>query len=233
VGAATAEVLAWLESRADPRNVAGMARYGIRSVRALGVPGPELRAQARALAPDHDLALALWRSAVHDARVLAALVDDPARVTPAQMERWARDFDNWAVCDACCWHLFDRTPHAVAKARAWSTRREEFVRRAGFVLMAALALHDRQAKDALFADFLRLLERRAEDERSLMRKAVSWAVRQIGKRNPALHAVALATTGRLAARGTPGARWVATDARRELESAAVRTRLARLTPARS
>ena len=213
-----AEVLRDLESRGSAANVAGMARYGIQAVRALGVCAPVLRATAKALGRDHALAEALWQTGVHEARAVACLVDDPVRVTRRQMERWARDFDSWAVCDAACSILFDKTPFAVMKAMEWSGCREEYVKRAGFVLMAALAVHDKQAPDALFLGFLPVIEREATDGRNFVRKAVNWALRQIGKRNPVLSQAAVATARVILLIDSPAARWVANDALRELEN---------------
>jgi 3-methyladenine DNA glycosylase AlkD len=210
-----AEILAELESMSNPANVAGMARYGIRPAKAFGISAPDLRRMAKAIGTDHALALELWKSGAHEARGIAALVDDPARVTRAQMERWAKDFDSWAVCDAACCVLFDRTVHAVTCAREWAVRPEEFVRRAGFVLMAGLAVHDKRAPDALFLEFLGIVEDGAADPRPMVKKGVNWALRQVGKRSLALHAPAVALCRRLVERKGP-ARWVGSDALREL-----------------
>lgn len=226
-----AAILSEFEALGNPDNVAGMARYGIRSAHVLGVSAPVLRARARAIGRDHDLAAALWQTAVLEMRLLAGLVDEPARVTPAQMERWVRAFDNWAVCDGTCSNLFDRTPYAVEKARAWSAREEEFVKRAGFVLMAALAVHDKRAPDGLFLAFLPIIEREAADGRNFVKKAVNWALRQIGKRNPRLHLEAVAVCRRLRAGKSPAARWVASDALRELTDPKTVERIERRTTA--
>jgi 3-methyladenine DNA glycosylase AlkD len=152
-------------------------------------------------------------------------VDEPAKVTEAQLERWARDFDSWDICDGVCSNLFDRTPFARGKAIEWSARREEYVKRAGFVLMAALAVHDKKAPDALFREFLPLIEREATDERNFVKKAVNWALRQIGKRNGALNRDAIAAAKRIRRIDSKAARWIAADALRELQSAAVQERL--------
>jgi 3-methyladenine DNA glycosylase AlkD len=221
-----AAILARLEALGDPRNVLGMARYGIRAERAFGVPGPQLKRLARELGRDHALARQLWATGVYDARALACLVDEPGAVTERQMERWAGDFDNWAICDGACIHLFRRTPFARAKALAWSRRPEEFVKRAAFALMATLAVHDREAGDEVFEAFLESVEREADDERNGVRKAVNWALRQVGKRNAALHEAAIRAGERIRARGTRAARWIASDALRELRSEAVCRRLA-------
>jgi 3-methyladenine DNA glycosylase AlkD len=204
-----------------------MARFGINPERALGVRIPDLRRLAGELGPSHALALALWRTGVHEARILASMVDEPERVTERQMERWVKDFDAWDLCDQVCGNLFDRTSFATEKAHAWAGRSEEFVKRAGFALMAWRAVHDRDAPDRVFLDFLPVVERESDDPRSYARKAVNWALRQIGKRNRKLHAAAVRTAKRIRRRGTPSARWVAGDALRELRSDRVVARLAR------
>jgi 3-methyladenine DNA glycosylase AlkD len=205
-----------LRALGSPGNAAGMARFGIRPAKALGVPIPALRAIARETGRDHALALALWETGIHEARILATMVDEPARVTPAQMTRWAEAFDSWDVCDQACGNLFRRTPHAWDLVPAWAAREEELVRRAGFSLLAALAVHDRKAPDARFVGAFPLIGRAATDPRNFVKKAVNWSLRQIGKRNPALRAEALVLAGRLAASQDPVARWVGKDAQREL-----------------
>lgn len=224
-GMTVTKVVAELRAHANPANVAGMARYGINPENTLGVSIPSLRAMAKRIGTDHALALDLWASGIHEARVLAGLVDDPALVTAAQLERWAKDFDSWDVCDGVCSNLFDRTPFAWDKAVAWSARSREFVKRAGFVLMAALAVHDKTAPDERFKNFLPLIEREAVDERNFVKKAVNWALRQIGKRNRALNRDAIAAAKRIRKVDSRSARWIAADALRELESDAVRQRL--------
>lgn len=194
----------------------GMARYGINPALALGVRIPELRGLAHEIGTDHSLALRLWGTGVHEARILAGMIDDPARVSERQMESWARGFDSWDVCDQVCANLFERTPHAWQKAVAWTARDEEFVKRAGFTLMACLAVHARSAGDTAFRRFLQVIEERATDERNYVKKGASWAVRQIGKRNEALHAAAVRVARRLAQGDTPGSRWVGRDVLREL-----------------
>ena len=221
------EILRWLERRGTRRNVAGMARYGIRTPRAFGVSMATMAPLVKRLGRDHALALSLWKSGFHEARVLAAFVDEPERVTRRQMNAWARDFDNWAVCDSTCFHLFDRSPLAWEKAPPWATSPREFVRRAGFALMASLALHHKSAPDEKFLDFLPLIEQAAGDERNFVKKAVNWALRQIGKRNLALHKAAVALARRLASSGEAAARWVGKDALRELTRPEVRERLVR------
>jgi len=210
------DLLSQLHSLANPANAAGMARFGINPDNTLGISVAELRKLARGL-HDHALAQQLWDTGIHEARILAALVDVPADVDEAQMERWVVDFDSWDVCDQVCFHLFDRTPYAVPKANAWSARPEEFVKRAGFALMASLAVHDKKAPDDLFLGFLPVIRREAGDRRNFVKKAVNWALRGIGKRNPALRQAAI-DTARLIQQenNSSAARWVAADALREL-----------------
>lgn len=205
----------------------GLARYAIPSERAFGVPMGSIQALAKRLGRDHELAAALWDSAWYEARLLASYVDDPTWVTPAQMDRWARDFDNWAVCDTVCFALFDRSPHAWRKIEQWAPRRDEYVRRAAFALLASKTVHDKQADDALFLHGLELIEAHADDERNFVKKAVNWALRSIGKRNAVLHTAAHETATRLAARKEPAPRWIGKDALRELNSASVIARLAK------
>jgi len=202
-----------------------MARFGINSTKAFGVSARPLHALARSVGTNHRLAAELWSTGYLEARMLASLIDDPALVSPRQMDRWAGDFDNWALCDTCCGVLFDKTPFAVRKALQWNKDSREFVRRAGFVLMASLAVHDKQAPDSLFLRFFPAIRRGAVDERNFVKKAVNWAVRQIGKRNASLHPHALRLARELHALGTPSARWIASDALRELANPAVKARL--------
>lgn len=211
-------VIRALKRQANPANVAGMARFGINPRGTLGVSIPALRRLAKEIGRDHRLALELWRSGVHEARILAGLVADPAALTDRDMERWARDFDSWDVCDLVCSNLFDRTPWAWKKAAAWPARREEFVKRAGFVLMAALSVHDKAAPDSAFLKFLPLIRREAPDERNFVKKAVNWALRQIGKRNERLRRAAVKTATVIQQMNSRAARWVAADALRELRN---------------
>jgi 3-methyladenine DNA glycosylase AlkD len=221
------EVLAWLERRGTRRSVEGLARYGIVAPRAFGVPVGTLLGLAKRLGKDHALAAELWESGWYEARLLAAMVDDPRQVTRRQMNAWAADFDSWAVCDTVCWHLFDWTPFAWEKARQWSTSPREFVKRAAFATMAGQAGHDKAATDAQFLALLPLIEQGAGDERSFVKKGVSWALRRIGRRNLALNAAALAVARRLAASQEASCRWVGKDALRELASPKIRSQLAR------
>jgi 3-methyladenine DNA glycosylase AlkD len=219
--------LAFLRRKGSKKNVDGMARYGIVAKSVFGVSVGTLRGFAKQLGRSHDLAAALWKTGHYEARMLAAFLDDPARVTPAQMERWCRDFDNWAICDTVCFHLFDRAPHVWTKVTAWAARRDEFVKRAAFALLASLSVHDKHAGDDAFVRGLRLIEDAAADDRNFVKKAVNWALRSIGKRNVALHREAVAVSRRLADSPLPAARWVGKDALRELSGAIVARRLAR------
>lgn len=225
--AKVAEIVAWLERRGTQRNRDGMARYGItvERNRVFGVSLETMRSLVKRLGRDHLLAEALWRAGWHETRLLAAFVDEPGRVTVAQMDRWARGFDNWAICDGCCFHLFDRTAHAWNRIEAWSDDDREFVRRAAFALLASCSVHDKQAPDAPFLHGLALCERAATDPRNFVKKAVNWAIRSIGKRSRELHGPALALALRLAASPDATSRWIGKDAARELSSPAVRTRL--------
>lgn len=218
-------VVAWLRSHGSKGVRDGMARYAIPSDDAFGVTVGAMRAYAKKLGKDHELAGALWTDGHYESRMLACFVDDAALVTPAQMDRWCKGFDSWAICDTACFHLFDRTPHAWKKVAAWAPRREEFIRRAAFALLASLSVHDKKAGDALFVRGLRLIERAAPDERNFVKKAVNWALRSIGKRNAALNAASVRLAERLAASAKPAARWVGKDALRELTSASVQRRL--------
>jgi 3-methyladenine DNA glycosylase AlkD len=221
----SARIIASLKSMRNPRNIEGMARFGINSKNTLGIPIPVLRDIAKKEGKSHELALALWKSEIHEARMLAAFVDEPAKVSEQQMEEWVCDFDSWDVCDQVCSNLFDRTPFAHAKAAEWSGRKAEFEKRAGFAMMAALSVHDKNAGDGAFIAFLPMIMREAADERNFVRKAVNWALRQIGKRNARLNKRALASAKEIAKRDSKAARWIAADAIRELESEAVRKKL--------
>ncbi len=220
-------VLEELKGHANPHNLAGMGRYGIRVDKALGVPMPVIRGMAKRIGRNHELAQSIWDSGIHEARILAPLIDDPAKVTKAQMESWVIEVDSWDVCDQLCSNLFDKTVHAYKAARAWATRDEVFVRRAGFVLMAALAVHDKKAEDAPFLEFLDLVSEGSTDDRNFVKKSVNWALRQIGKRNLSLHDAAIRTAVVIDKSESSTARWIAKDALRELRSEAVLARLQR------
>jgi len=209
----------------DPKAVEGMARFGIQSSNSFGVSVPKLRTLAREVGRDHLLALKLWETGLHDARLLATMVEIPEEVTVDQMDKWVRDFDSWDVVDGSCGNLFDKTPFAVSKAKEWCKRDEEFVKRAGFVLMAELAVHDKEAKDKVFLDFLPLIIGGASDRRNFVKKAVNWALRQIGKRNLRLNKAAISTALKIQKMESGAAKWVASDALRELKSSQVLKRL--------
>ena len=220
-----AATLKKLRLLADPKALAGMAKFGIRTHNALGISVPLLKRLAREIGRDHALAQQLWNSGIHDARHLAALIDEPGKVTERQMERWVKDFDSWDVVDGCCSYLFDKTPYAYCKAVEWSRRSEEYVKRAAFSLMAVLAVHDKQAGDGKFVKFLPIIKREARDERNFVKKAVNWALRQIGKRNVKLNRAAIKAAEEIRRIDSRSARWIAADALRELTGPAVQNRL--------
>jgi 3-methyladenine DNA glycosylase AlkD len=207
--------------------IEGMERFGIRPVRAIGLNTPQLRAIARATGRNQALAEALWETGIHDARILAALVGDPGTITRTTMDKWARDFASWDVCDACCCNLFDRSPHAWSQIRKWAAKRDEFVRRAAFSTIAGLAVHDKAADDQVFIDALPLIEKYAFDDRNFVKKAVNWALRNIGKRNGTLRPEAIACAERVREQGSSAARWIAADALRELNRAKPKSRAVR------
>ncbi|MDE1833005.1 MAG: DNA alkylation repair protein [Candidatus Micrarchaeota archaeon] len=203
----------------------GMAGFGINTATALGVPVPELRKIARKMGFNHELALELWDTGVHEARLLATMIEDPKSITNRQMELWVRDLDSWDVCDSLCGNLLDKTKDAYMKAAEWSKRDREYVRRAGFAMMAVLAVHDKEANDQRFINFIPLIVEGSDDERNFVKKAVSWALRNIGKRNKRLNREAIAVAERIGTRDSASAKWVASDVIRELRSAAVVARL--------
>lgn len=216
-----------LKSLANPAAVAGMARFGINPNNTYGVPIPALRKMAREIGKDHVLAQQFWSSGIHEARILAGMVDEPEKVTEKQMETWAADFDSWGVCDQVCSNLLDKTEFAYQKAIAWSGRKEEFVKRAGFVLMAALSVHDKRAGDEEFLKFLPVIKREAVDDRNFVKKGVNWALRQIGKRNLNLNRAAIETAKEIQGIDSKAARWIASDALRELIDEKMQRRLRR------
>jgi 3-methyladenine DNA glycosylase AlkD len=207
-----------LKGRASKATRDGMARYAIPSDHAYGVAMKDIKALGKTLGRDQALAAALWDTGVYEARMLASFVGDPAKLTAAQMDRWVKDFDNWAFCDAMCFNLFDRSPHAWAKVAQWSGRRAEFEKRTAFALLWSLTVHDKESGDEPFIRGLTLIEREAGDERNFVRKAVNMALRAIGKRNRTLHSAAMATARRLAQSPDATAKWVGRDALRELET---------------
>ena len=210
-------VIASLRRLGNKKTRDGMARYAIPSDNAFGIGAGDLRRLGKELGRNHDLALALWDSGWYEARVLAAFVDETERITPSQMDRWCKDFDNWAICDALCFHSWDRTPHAFRKIEQWAKRPEEFVKRAAFALLASVALHDKAAGDEVFIACLPLIESAAPDNRNFVKKGVSWALRGVGKRNAKLKAEAIALAKRLADSDEPAARWIGKDALRDLK----------------
>jgi 3-methyladenine DNA glycosylase AlkD len=220
-------IIKQLKDLADPNAVEGMERYGIKGDRALGVSIPKLRKLAKETGRDHTLALGLWSSGIHEARILAGMVDDPGAVTESQMEEWVSEFDSWDICDQVCMNLFWLTPFAYPKCYEWSAREEEFVKRAAFALMARLAWSDRGASDERIAEFLPIIKREATDGRNFVKKAVNWALRQVGKRNSALNSLAIQTAEEILELDSKAARWVATNALKELQSDAVQRRLSR------
>lgn len=221
------EILLFLKSQANPENVAGMSRFGINPHKTLGISLPILRQIAKQIRKNHLLAEELWESGIHEARILAALIEDPKEVSEEQMERWVRDFDSWDVCDQVCSNLFDRTPFAYQKAQEWSSRNEEFPKRAGFVLMASLAVHDKKAQDSQFEAFLPLILKESVDQRNFVKKAINWALRGIGKRNLNLNQKAIQAAHTMQKIDSKAARWIASDALRELNSEAVQEKLAK------
>lgn len=220
------ELIDQLRAAGSPVNVAGMARFGINPTGTLGVSIPTVRALAKGVR-SHALAEELWQSGIHEARLLASMVDDPTAVTEDQMERWALDFDSWDVVDQVCSNLFDRMPFAHAKALEWSAREEEFVKRAGFVLMACLAMHDKSAPNSRFLEYFPAIRREATDPRNFVKKAVNWALRGIGKRSRALNADAVELARELVQSSSPVTRWIASDALRELTDPKILARIKR------
>ena len=220
-------VLHELKRVANPKVRANMAYFGVKVPKAYGISTPILHALARRIGKDHALAEQLWSSGIHEARILATLIGEPAKVTAMQMERWAREFDSWDIVDAACCYLYAGASSAWLQVEAWSSRREEFVKRAAFSLAAYLSYKDKQAPDAQFERFLHVIEREAYDERNFVRKAVNWALRNIGKRNLRLNCSAILTAERIRRQASRSARWIATDALRELRSDAVQRRLRR------
>jgi 3-methyladenine DNA glycosylase AlkD len=212
------QIIANLKQQANAQNVEGMARFGIRSAQVLGISMPTLRKMAKEIGRDQALALELWDSGIHEARILASMISEPSLVTPQLMDAWVNDFDAWDVCDQVCGNLFDKTPYAYQKAVEWCQQEKEFVRRAGFVMMAELAVHDKKAQDEAFLQFFPLIKHYADDERNFVKKAVNWALRQIGKRNSHLRTLALECAYDIQNMDSKTAQWVAKDAIKELQA---------------
>ena len=218
-------VIDYLRQIAQPKNLEGMARYGIRTEKALGTSIPILRQLAKKIASNHQLARELWKTEIHEARILACFIDSPMQVSKAQMEDWVKDFNSWDLCDQCCNNLFAKTVFARQKAIEWMNSKEEFIKRAGFVMMAVLAVHDKKADDGLFRDFLKHIYEGASDERNFVKKAVNWALRQIGKRNLELNQEAIRTAKRIQKLDSKAAKWIAADVLRELSDEKILKRL--------
>jgi 3-methyladenine DNA glycosylase AlkD len=211
------EVVALLKKHRNPKNIAGMARFGVKAKNTLGISIPFLRTLAKKLGKDHNLAGQLWRTKIHEAHLLAGFIDDPRQVTIKQMNSWVKDFNSWDICDQVCSNLFDKTPFAYQKTKQWAKDKREYVRRAGFAMMACLAVHDKQAPDKKLAQFFPLIEKYSTDERNFVKKAVNWALRQIGKRKKSkLRGPAITLARKLAGSKSPAARWNGKDALREL-----------------
>lgn len=215
------EILRGLKSLGNPKAVEGMAKFGINPRNTYGVSIPDLRKLAKEIGKSHTLAQGLWQSGIHEARILASMVDEPKLVNEKQMDKWVRDFDSWDVCDQVCMNLFEDTPFAYRKASEWSRRKKEFVKRAGFVMMARLAVSDKTADDLAFIKFFPLIKEGATDERNFVKKAVNWALRQIGKRNRSLRQEAMRLAREIQGIGSKSAKWIAGDAIKELEATAV------------
>ena len=219
------DILNELKGLSNPKAIEGMARFGINPENTLGVSSPNLKKVAKKIKVDHILAQQLWASGIHEARILASMIDSPEMVTEEQMESWVKGFDSWDVCDGCCLNLFKKTRFAYQKAVEWSSNDKEFIKRAGFALMACLAVGDKNADDIQFELFLPFIKREAADNRNFVKKAVNWALRQIGKRNLSLNGKAVETAREIQQTGVKSAQWIAADAIRELTSSAVMDRL--------
>ncbi len=223
--ASVEEVLKKLREKARPDHLEGMARYGMTTGNRLGVSVPEMRKMAKGIGKDHQLALELWRTGIPEAMMVASMVDAPEEVTEEQMEEWVKDFNSWDVCDQVCMNLFDKTSLAWKKVPDWSGREEEFVKRAAFSLIACLAWHDKETLDEEFIRLIPVIKEAATDERNYVKKAVNWALRHIGKRNLNLNGVAIKAAEEIREMDSKSARWIASDAIRELTSDAVQKRL--------
>jgi Predicted DNA alkylation repair enzyme len=225
VGSLTADVVSRLRKMGSKRVRDAMLRYRIPNDNAFGIPVGKIQSLGKELGRNHELALALWKTGFYEARMLAALVDDPKLVTPAQMDRWCKDFDNWGIVDTVCFKLFDETPHAWKKVAQWSKRRDEFQKRAGFALLACLGVHDKRASNENFIKCLPLIEEAATDQRNFVKKGVSWALRVIGRRNIELNNAAMQLAQKLANSSDPTSRWLGKEALREFKRPLVRSQL--------
>jgi 3-methyladenine DNA glycosylase AlkD len=225
--ASARDVLARLRRQARPEQLEGMARFGMTVEDRLGVSVPDMRKLAKEIGKDHRLALELWRTGIAEARMVASMVDDPTELTEEQMEEWVKGVNSWDVCDQVCMNLFEKSPLAWKKITEWPGRKDEFVKRAAFSLIACLAWHDKKASDERFIQLLPVILRGATDERNFVKKAVNWALRNIGKRNANLNRAAINSAEEMKRLDSKAARWIAADALRELESEAVQDRLSR------
>lgn len=219
------QIISDLKKLKNLSNIEGMARFGINPNSALGISIPHLRKTAREIGKNHKLALDLWNSGIHEVRILATMIDEPEKVTKSQMDKWVKDFNSWDLCDQCCNNLFGKTPFAIEKSFEWADKKEEFVRRAGFVLMAVLSVHNNEMNDEQFIAYFSIIERYSGDERNFVKKAINWALRQIGKRNINLNKEATSVCNRLLESNSKSAKWIANDALRELTSDKVLVRL--------
>ena len=219
------DILRKLRALSNPKAVEGMARFGINPEKTFGVSIPNLRRMAKEIGKNHFLAQQLWFSGIHEARILASMIDDPNQVTGKQMDSWIKDFNSWDICDQCCMNLFSKTSIAWEKAIEWTKHKKEFEKRAGFVLMACLAWYDKESSDKKFLVFLPAIKQEANDDRNYVKKAVNWALRNIGKRNPTLNKKAIETAKEIQKMDSRSAKWIASDAIRELTSEAVQERL--------
>ena len=223
--ASPTDVLRKLTQQSNSNNLVGMAKFGMAVKNRLGVSMPNVRRIAREVGPDHTLALALWKTSIAEARIVASIIADPDRMTPKQAEQWVKTFDSWDVCDQTCQNLFDKTPWAWRKVGTWARRDEEFVKRAAFALLACLAWHDKRAADQRFIDLFPVLKNGSRDDRNFVKKAVNWALRNIGKRNRRLNQEALKLAEEIRRLDSKAARWIAADATRELASRAIQLKL--------
>ncbi|RPI16200.1 MAG: DNA alkylation repair protein [Ignavibacteriae bacterium] len=221
----TNEIITHLESLRNDYNREGMARFGINVDKAFGITVTYLRTLAKKIGKDHTLAIELWKTGYHEARILATMIDEPAKVTSAQMDKWVKDFDSWDICDGCINNLFRKTPYAIDKALKWIQSDKTFIKRAGFAMIAVLAVHDKQSEDEIFTEYLELIKEKSDDERNFVKKAVNWALRQIGKRNLYLNKEAVKTAKEILKTGTKSGKWIACDALRELQGEAIKSRI--------
>jgi len=219
------DVLKKLRAKARPDQLEGMTRYGMSAEQRLGVSVPNMRTMAKELGKNHTLALELWRTGIPEAKIVAAMIDEPEKLTEKQMEEWVKDIDSWDICDQVCMNLFEKTPLAWQKIIDWSDRKEEFIKRAAYALIACLAWHDKKIEDEKFIKLFPVIKRGATDERNFVKKAVNWALRNIGKRNPNLNQAALKAAEEIQRIDSKTARWIASNAIKELESEAVQRRL--------